>query len=122
MATILIIDDYYILRDLLAARLKRAGYDIVEAVDGATGIQMAVQHLPDFILCDYVMPDITGFALLDVLKANHRTEPIPVILLSAIADENIEQQGREHGAIAVFRKPAKFDELLALIEETLGKA
>lgn len=86
--TVLIIDDEDINRELYKEFLKYGGYTVLEAENGLEGLHLAYDDAPDFIILDYLLPDINGDVLYEKLKANPKTVDIPVILISAHFDKS----------------------------------
>src|SRR5579872_903945 len=85
MAKILLVEDNQYNREMLAKRLQRSGFDVVPALDGREGIEMAKSETPDIILMDLDLPEIDGWEATRRLKANPSTRPIPIIALTAHA-------------------------------------
>jgi|GEM_PF-479500 len=119
MKKILIIDDYPDNVFLIQDRLEKAGYDVVTAYDGTTGIEKAFDESPDLILLDVMMPDISGFEVCKQLTADDRTKLIPIILLTALIDTDNVKEGLEAGAFDYIKKPFNKIELLSRIKSAL---
>ena len=85
MPTILLVEDNELNRDMLSRRLVRRGYDVITALDGTNGHAIACSRLPDVILMDIGLPDIDGWQVTRLLKANAQTRGIPIIALTAHA-------------------------------------
>src|SRR5690348_8656955 len=85
MTTLLLVEDDEMNRDMLARRLKKEGYNIITAADGARAILMARQELPDLILMDMGLPLVSGWQAVHRLKALRETRAIPIIALTAYA-------------------------------------
>lgn len=102
--TILIVEDNADLRQFLANKLN-SQYDILQADNGQTALQLAFDHIPDLIVCDVVIPGKDGLTLTRIIKSDFRTSHIPVLLLTA--KTSIEQQieGMKHSADAYVTKP-----------------
>lgn len=103
MKTILLIEDSRLVRTLLEKDLTRAGYRVISAVDGESGLRSAQHHHPDLILLDMLLPKIAGLDVLRDLKADHSTENIPVIVLTGLSKENAFRL-KKSGARAFFEK------------------
>ncbi|WP_183564144.1 response regulator [Mucilaginibacter sp. SP1R1] len=118
---ILIIDDEALMRSIAAKMLKNAGYDVIQADNGKTGISMASQMKPDLILCDIMMPELDGFDVLQSLNKNQETAIIPFIFLTARTERVDFRKGMEMGADDYIIKPFNHSELLNAIQGRLKK-
>ena len=96
-------------------------YQIEVAYNGQSGIDLAVEKIPDLIISDVMMPEKDGFIVADTLKNDERTSHIPIVLLTAKADFNSKVKGLKRGADAYLTKPFKEEELIAHIEQLLEK-
>lgn len=120
MATILCVDDEPELLATLSEELEEAGYDVIQAQDGCTGVDKAIQHKPDLIVSDITMPGKDGFELLKEIREHHpRLADVPVIFLSALAGRDAILDGVHHGADDYLTKPVDFDMLHAKITAKL---
>src|SRR5437879_4996407 len=108
-------------RDMLSRRLQRKGYDVVIAVDGRQGVDVARAEAPDLILMDMSLPVLDGWEATRQLKAAPRTRGIPVIALTAHAMAGDRERALEAGCDDYDTKPVEFARLLAKIESLLGK-
>jgi len=119
MKKILVIDDLpenvFILQD----RLESEGYEVITAYDGNTGIEKAHTNLPDLILLDVMMPDITGFEVCKILVNDPQTKHIPIILVTAKAGAEDTKEGLEAGAFDYIKKPFNRVELIARVKSAL---
>lgn len=120
MARVLVVDDEPHIVRLVSFTLERKGYEVVSASDGAAGVEAAVEHDPDLILMDVMMPVITGLEAVERLKADERTSRIPVVMLSAKSQSYEQDAGLEAGALKYVCKPFTPSELAAVVEEVLG--
>ena len=102
---VLVADDEEDIRALVAFRLKRAGYDVITAADGAEALTLATTRLPDLIVLDMMMPKATGLEVTRSLREQDSTRDIPVILLTARAQEADVASGFEAGADDYVKKP-----------------
>src|SRR5581483_11297876 len=82
---LLVIEDNATTREFLTYLLKSFGYEVISAEDGVQGVEMAIKHLPDAIVCDVHLPRLDGFGVLRELKANPLTAKIPLIAVTALA-------------------------------------
>jgi len=118
-STILVIDDEPALLLNMLEILGLEGFEAIGAEDGQTGIQLAGKHRPDLIVCDIRMPEIDGFEVLKILRADPATRSIPVIFLSAQASKEDIQQGIRLGADSYVTKPFIPASLLAEVRARL---
>lgn len=116
---LLIVDDNPEIRSFVVRQLDPL-YQIVEAKDGVEAHQLAIRKVPDLIISDVVMPNMNGFELCEKLKADHRTSHIPVILLTALAEQSQKLEGLKQGADAYLSKPFSREELLLRISNLIG--
>jgi len=121
MAKILIAEDERDIRDLVMFTLQFAGYDVIAASNGEEAYHLAIQHLPDLILSDVRMPKMTGYEMCKLVKAEPKTQHIPVVFLSAKGQDAEVQQGIEVGAAEYLLKPFAPDQLMAKVAEILSK-
>lgn len=120
MAKILCIEDEATIRMLIGEALSEAGHEVLEAADGDSGLQSVLQHLPDLVICDSLMPALTGFELFKEIRNRHpRYGTIPFIFLSAHADKSKIEDGLALGAAAYLTKPVDLDHLIDIVEQAL---
>jgi len=120
MSKILLVEDNEMNRDMLSRRLERKGFDVVMAVDGQAGVEMASSASPDLILMDLSLPVIDGWEATRRIKADVTTQKIPVIALTAHAMAGDEQKAIEAGCDDYDTKPVDLKRLLGKIENFLG--
>ena len=120
MSKILLVEDNEMNRDMLSRRLQRKGFEVVMAVDGQAGVDMASSEGPDIILMDLSLPVIDGWEATRRIKADPATQNIPVIALTAHAMAGDEQKALDAGCDDYDTKPVKLDRLLEKIEKQLG--
>jgi CRP-like cAMP-binding protein/ActR/RegA family two-component response regulator len=118
---ILIIEDHDEIRANVVEILEMALYSVIEAENGKIGVEMALKHLPDIILCDIMMPELDGYGVLYMLNRNPQTVNIPFIFLTAKAEHLDLRKGMELGADDYLVKPFDDMELLNAIEIRLKK-
>ncbi|MEO1448985.1 MAG: tetratricopeptide repeat protein, partial [Bacteroidota bacterium] len=116
---ILIIEDNPDVITYLGAVLG-ADYQLLTAMNGPAGLELAQERIPDLIVCDVMMPGLSGFEVTEQLKTDARTSHIPVILLTAKATQADKLTGLKHGADAYLTKPFDREELLVRIEKLLA--
>ncbi|MHA4807882.1 response regulator [Flavitalea flava] len=122
MKTILIIEDNEHIRDNTAEILQLAKYNVLTAADGQQGVDLAVRHNPDLIVCDIMMPVLDGYGVLNILHNTPETQQIPFIFLTARTERSDFRKGMEMGADDFITKPFNGKELLAAIDSRLKKA
>ncbi len=115
MSKILVIEDEENQRKALVHILETAGYDVLDAGDGAAGVELARSSMPDLILCDIDMPGMNGFQTLAKLKADEQTAQLPFIFITGSADAMAGRLGRKLGAEEFIEKPFSFSKLLAIV-------
>lgn len=119
--TILIIEDHDDIRESTAEILEMAGYDVFTAPEGKTGVELALKHIPDIILCDIMMPILDGYGVLYLLGKHSETASIPLIFITAKAERSDLRKAMEMGADDYITKPFDDMELLTAIESRLKK-
>jgi two-component system, cell cycle response regulator DivK len=119
MPKILLVEDNEMNRDMLSRRLTKRGFDVVVAVDGQQGIDMARTQSPDLILLDMSLPVVDGWTAARELKAHSGTKAIPVIALTAHALAGDREKALEAGCEDYDTKPVDLVRLLGKIETLL---
>jgi two-component system alkaline phosphatase synthesis response regulator PhoP len=117
---ILVVEDEAELTGAIRIRLEQAGYEVLTAYDGQEGLEKARAENPDLIVLDLMLPKIDGYKVCRMLKFDEKYKKIPVVMLTARAQEKDENLGYEVGADAFITKPFKYQVLLAKIAELLG--
>jgi two-component system, cell cycle response regulator DivK len=121
MPKILLVEDNEMNRDMLSRRLIRRGFDVVLAIDGASGVSTAQTELPDLIVMDMSLPILDGWEATKRLKQITATQKIPIIGCSAHAMVGDRERGIEAGCDDYDTKPIEFARLLGKIEQLLQK-
>ncbi len=119
---VLIIEDDILMMDIYATALSAAGCQVLKAWDGEEGLKVTVEQCPAVILLDLVMPKLTGFDVLERLKADEKTRAIPVMVVSNLSDDRSVGSAMSRGAdrfLAKTRYTPK--EICANVLECLGK-
>ncbi len=119
MKKILVIDDLPENVFMLQDRLEHEGYEVITAYDGKSGIEKAKNELPDLILLDVMMPDITGIEVCKTLVVDKKTSGIPIILVTAKSDAEDTKEGLEAGAFDYIKKPINRIDLVARVMSAL---
>ncbi|MCK4532819.1 response regulator [bacterium] len=118
---ILVIEDEPDVLKMTVFRLKKTGHEILVAVDGAEGLEMAEKEKPDLIFLDLNLPVLDGGEVCRRIKANESLKKIHVIILSASSD-GMKQKAKEIGADDYIIKPYEVSDLIEKVEKNLGKA
>lgn len=116
MKTVLIIDDDTDFRSVLSAFLKRHGWQVLDAADGGTGLELARKHLPSVILCDLLMPGTNGFKVIAAMRNEHALRHSLLIAMSGKGFADTRTSAFEAGADEFLLKPIEPKELLDLVE------
>ena len=119
--TILVVDDEPSIRDMLATSLDAAGYNVLQAENAQKAHGLVVDKHPDLVLLDWMMPGTSGLELLRRLKRDELTDHIPVILLTARAEESNKISGLDSGADDYISKPFSPRELVARVKAVLRR-
>ena len=121
MEKILIIEDSFLLRKSISDSLGLEGFEVIHAENGTTGIAKAKSDFPDLILCDIMMPDMTGYDVLQVLKSDNGDIICPFIFITALGERENIREGMDLGADDYLIKPFTINELLNAIRTRLQK-
>lgn len=119
MAKILAVDDERHIARLVQVNLERQGHQVTVAYDGEEALQKVAQERPDLIVCDVMMPRKDGFQVLNELKANPETASIPVIMLTAKAQDADVFRGWSSGVDCYLTKPFQPTELINFVQRVL---
>jgi DNA-binding response OmpR family regulator len=119
---VLVADDEEDIRALVAFRLKRAGYEVITAADGEEALLLATTRLPDLVVLDMMMPKATGLEVTRSLREHDATKDIPVILLTARAQEGDVVRGFGAGADDYVKKPFSPQDLQARVQALLERS
>ncbi len=118
--TILIVDDEMPTRTLFRIMLQGAGYDTIEAEDGAEALTIIAQEKPDVVLLDVMMPNMDGFAVCKALRADKNTANLPILMFSADTSSTTSVKGMEAGASMFLTKPVPRPKLLQILENVFA--
>jgi DNA-binding response OmpR family regulator len=118
---VLAADDDEDILELVAFRLERSGYTVLKARDGEEALQVARDALPDLAVLDVMMPKLDGFEVTRRIRADGTTKAMPIILLTARAQDADVQAGFDAGADDYLRKPFSPQELRARVQAILGR-
>lgn len=118
---VLIIEDNPDVRENTAEILEWAGYSVITAENGKKGVELALMHKPDIVVCDIMMPGLDGYSVLHMLQRNEEMQSTPFIFLTAKAEKSDFRKGMEMGADDYITKPYNAPDLLNAIEVRLKK-
>jgi len=119
---VLVADDEEDIRSLVAFRLRRAGYEVITAADGEEALLLTTTRLPDLVVLDMMMPKATGLEVTRSMREHEATKAIPVILLTARAQEGDVISGFEAGADDYVKKPFSPQDLQARVQALLERS
>jgi CheY-like chemotaxis protein len=120
VATVLIVEDNPLNRDMLGRRLSRRGYSVLVASDGPDGVAMALKHRPDVVLMDIFLGEMDGIEATRQIKASRGGGSIPIIALTASAFQSDRDRALEAGCCEFETKPVDLPRLLSKIEYVIG--
>jgi CheY-like chemotaxis protein len=120
MKKILVIEDNPEIRDNTTEVLELHDYEVINAPDGRVGIDMMEQNEVDLILCDIVMPNMTGYDVLHAATHNEKTKDLPFIFMSASVEAKEIQEAQSRGIKYFITKPFQVEKLLDTVEEALA--
>ncbi len=120
---ILIVDDSSMIRLIVSKAAKKAGYEVVSAVDGKDGLEQLALHNNniDLVLSDINMPIMGGFEMIESIKNNKKTKFIPIVMLTTESSEELKQQGRQLGVKAWLVKPFNEKTFLKAMMKIIGE-
>lgn len=119
--TILVVDDESDIVEILTYNLNKGGYSVINASSGQQALLQCAFHKPDLVIMDIRMPGLTGIETCRELKKNDRLQNIPVLFLTADADEFTSMNAMEAGGTDYITKPIHPKLILGIVEEILGK-
>lgn len=121
MSKILIIEDTDELRDQMADVLQLEGFEVTVAANGYLGVQQALKSKPDLILCDIMMPGISGYDVFQLIKDDATLSTVPFVYITALSERSSYRKGMDLGADDYLVKPFTIEELLGAIQTRLKK-
>ena len=122
MTKVLVIEDDRLTRDIILNLLLLREISAIAAADGRAGLQLAKEIIPDLILCDVRMPELSGYDVLAALRQDSTTATIPLIFLTAETNQDAIERGQQLGANGYLNKPFTTAELLSAIAPYISKA
>ena len=121
MSKIMVVEDDASLREIYSIRITAEGYEVVSAGDGEEALAVAVREKPDLILSDVMMPKISGFDMLDILRSTPETAGIKVIMMTALSADDQRKRGEQLGADRyLVKSQVGIEDVVNVIHEVLG--
>ena len=121
MSKVMIVEDDASLREIYSIRIAAEGYTIVTAGDGEEALAVAVREKPDLILSDVMMPKISGFDMLDILRSTPETHDIKVVMMTALSSDDQRARGENLGADRyLVKSQVGIEDVVKVIHEVLG--
>lgn len=121
MAKILLVEDDKSLREIYGVRLQAEGYEIVSAGDGEEALALAIKERPNLIVSDVMMPKISGFDMLDILRSTTETKDVKVIMMTALSSEDQRARGESLGADRyLVKSQVGIEDVVRTVHEVLG--
>lgn len=121
MNTLLLVEDHPVMRRKTSSILRMEGYEVLEAATAAEGIRIALDQLPDLVLCDIMMPDADGFRVLEAIRSHPATASTPFVFLTARGDKPDIRAGMNLGADDYLVKPVTRSDLLEAVDARLER-
>ncbi|MFQ5680461.1 MAG: response regulator transcription factor [Candidatus Omnitrophota bacterium] len=118
---IVLVEDEPLIATMVKARLEANDYEVLIASNGLDGLQLIRKEIPDLAILDVMLPRVNGYQICAMVKANPRYNKVPIIMLTACAQESDKDKGRQCGADAYITKPFEAKELLATIKRLIDK-
>lgn len=119
MSKILVVEDSVSQREMISELLRKSGLDVTVASDGLEALEKIQGHCPDLIVLDIVMPKMNGYEVCRRLKANPKTQNVPVVMCSSKGEEFDRYWGMKQGADAYIAKPFQPTELVGTVRQLL---
>lgn len=121
MSKVMVVEDDASLREIYSIRITAEGYEVVSAGDGEEALAVAVREKPDLILSDVMMPRISGFDMLDILRSTPETAGIKVVMMTALSSEDQRQRGERLGADRyLVKSQVGIEDVVNTIHDVLG--
>ena len=119
MSTVLVVEDSHAQRAMISDLLKESGLKVTVATDGVEALEQILQACPDLVLLDIVMPRMNGYEVCRRLKADPKTQNVPVVMCSSKGEEFDRYWGMKQGADAYIAKPFQPTELIGTVKQLL---
>ncbi len=121
MSKVIIIDDEPFILMMIEDKLKKANIDVVTLRESKNAVEIIKKEMPDLIILDWMMPELSGIELCRILKKDPDLLNIPIFMLTAKGQDSDEQLGLKCGVVRYITKPFSPKSLLEMVQETLGK-
>ena len=121
MSKVIIIDDEPFILMMIEDKLKKANIDVVTLRESKNAVEIIKKEMPDLIILDWMMPELSGIELCRILKKDPDLLNIPIFMLTAKGQDSDEQLGLRCGVVRYITKPFSPKSLLEMVQETLGK-
>ena len=123
MTKIMVVEDDQSLREIYSIRLTAEGYEVVSAGDGEEALAIAVKERPDLVISDVMMPKISGFDMLDILRSTPETKDIKVIMMTALSSDDQRKRGQSLGADRyLVKSQVGIEDVISAVHDVLGGA
>lgn len=119
MSTVLVVEDSVTQREMITDLLRGSGLDVTVASDGMEALEQIQGHCPDLVVLDIVMPKMNGYEVCRRLKADPKTQDVPVVMCSSKGEEFDRYWGMKQGADAYIAKPFQPNELVGTVKQLL---
>ena len=121
MSKVMVVEDDANLREIYSIRITAEGYDVISAGDGEEALALAVREKPDLILSDVMMPKISGFDMLDIIRSTPETADIKVVMMTALSGDDQRERGERLGADRyLVKSQVGIEDVVNTIHEVLG--
>jgi DNA-binding response OmpR family regulator len=123
VAKILLVEDDFSLRDIYSARFQAEGYEVTTASDGEEALATAMREHPDLVVLDVMMPKISGFDVLDILRSTPETSKTKVIMMTALSQDTDRQRGQALGVDKyLVKSQVTLEDVVATLKQVLASA
>lgn len=123
MTKLLLVEDDFALRDIYSARFMAEGFEVATASDGEEALAVAVREKPNLIILDVMMPKISGFDVLDILRQTPETKETQVIMMTALSQETDRQRGETLGVDRyLVKSQVTLDDVVNTVQQVIGSA
>jgi DNA-binding response OmpR family regulator len=122
MAKILLVEDDEALREIYQARFTAENFQVITAADGESALSRAVAEKPDIIILDIMMPKISGFDVLDILRATPETKNVKIVIMSALSQPSDVEKGKKLGAAAyLVKSQSTLTDVVEKVKEVMAR-